>query len=85
MMPKKSSIIAVKADPNDPEDFDMTEADVERALEDRRRRLRGQQKAPTKHVVTIRLDRNVVDHFKAGGKGWQSRVNDALKQVAGLQ
>jgi uncharacterized protein (DUF4415 family) len=28
--------------------------------------------------VTIRLDANVVDAYKATGEGWQSRMNDAL-------
>lgn len=43
-------------------------------------RGRGKQKAPTKQSVTIRLSREVVDAFKATGKGWQSRINEALLQ-----
>lgn len=31
-----------------------------------------------KRQVTLRLDESVLDHFKAGGKGWQTRINDAL-------
>jgi len=38
----------------------------------------------TKKPVTIRLDPDVVDAFKAAGKGWQSRMNDALRKAAGL-
>lgn len=38
----------------------------------------------TKRPVTIRLDPDVVDAFKAAGKGWQSRMNDALRKAAGL-
>jgi uncharacterized protein (DUF4415 family) len=41
-------------------------------------RVRGPQKAQTKRPVSIRLDQAVVDHFKAQGPGWQSRINDAL-------
>lgn len=41
-------------------------------------RVRGPQKAETKVPVSIRLDRAVVDHFKAQGPGWQSRINEAL-------
>jgi len=26
----------------------------------------------------LRLDRAVLDHFRAGGPGWQTRINDAL-------
>ena len=31
-----------------------------------------------KVAVSIRLDQSVVDHFKATGSGWQSRINAAL-------
>ncbi len=39
---------------------------------------RRPQKAPTKTKVTIRLSPRVVEHFKSQGKGWQTRVNEAL-------
>lgn len=45
---------------------------------------RGAQKAPTKVPVSIRLSRDVVDKFKAGGPGWQSRMDAALRKAAGL-
>ena len=31
--------------------------------------------------TTLRLDADVLDSFKAGGPGWQTRINDALRQV----
>lgn len=31
-----------------------------------------------KRQVTLRLDEAVIAHFKRGGKGWQTRINDAL-------
>ncbi len=37
-----------------------------------------------KQRVTIMLDPDVIEHFKAEGKGWQTRVNAALRKVAGL-
>ncbi|WP_066725243.1 BrnA antitoxin family protein [Sphingomonas pituitosa] len=43
-------------------------------------RSRGPQKAPRKVSTTIRLSPDVVDFFKASGDGWQSRINDALRQ-----
>jgi uncharacterized protein (DUF4415 family) len=46
------------------------------------RRVRGKQKAPTKQLVSLRLDQSVVEAFKAEGPGWQSRMNEALKQAA---
>lgn len=48
------------------------------------RATRGKQKAPTKVSTTLRLDRDVVDHFKAGGPGWQSRMNDMLRKALGV-
>ena len=44
-------------------------------------RMRGPQKAPTKVQTTLRLDRDVVEHFRASGRGWQTRLNDALRKV----
>jgi uncharacterized protein (DUF4415 family) len=48
------------------------------------RATRGKQKAATKVSTTLRLDRDVLERFKAGGPGWQSRMNDALKKAAGI-
>jgi len=49
------------------------------------RGMRGPQRAPTKKPTSIRLDADVVAHFKAGGPGWQSRINAALRKAAGLK
>jgi len=43
-------------------------------------RRRGPQKTPTKERITIRLSPSVVERFRATGPGWQSRVDDALRQ-----
>lgn len=43
-------------------------------------RRRGPQKAHTKVSTTIRLSPEVVEHFRAAGSGWQSRVDRALKE-----
>jgi uncharacterized protein (DUF4415 family) len=32
-------------------------------------------------AVTIRYDKAVINAFKAGGPGWQARMNEALKKV----
>ena len=42
------------------------------------------RKAAVKEAVSIRLDPDVLAHFRAGGPGWQSRINQALRKVAGL-
>jgi len=42
---------------------------------------RGRPKADvTKVRVGIRWSPEVIDHFKASGRGWQTRVDAALKQ-----
>ncbi|MEO7128533.1 MAG: BrnA antitoxin family protein [Rhodoferax sp.] len=33
----------------------------------------------SKVQVTLRIDADVVNKFKASGAGWQTRMNDALK------
>lgn len=48
-------------------------------------RTRGPQKAPTKVPVSIRLSPEVIAHFKAGGPGWQGRIDDALRKLAGVE
>jgi uncharacterized protein (DUF4415 family) len=45
---------------------------------------RGPQKNPTKIAVSLRLTREVVERFKAGGRGWQTRIDEALRKAAGL-
>lgn len=42
---------------------------------------RGRPKAAeTKTHVNIRLDADVVQAFKATGRGWQTRINNALRE-----
>lgn len=48
---------------------------------ERARGQRGPQKTPTKERVALRLDRDIVDHFRHGGPGWQTRINDALAEI----
>ena len=51
------------------------------ALTKRKAGQRGSQKAPTKAFISLRIDRDVLEHFKADGPGWQSRINDALRKA----
>ena len=32
--------------------------------------------------VSIRLDKDVVDHFKATGEGWKTRINSILRDAS---
>ena len=51
---------------------------------ERMRGERGRQKTPTKERIGLRLDREVVDHFRKTGPGWQSRINEVLaRHVSG--
>lgn len=43
-------------------------------------RRRGPQKAPTKVSTTIRFDADVLAALKTTGRGWQTRVNDAMRE-----
>jgi len=37
-----------------------------------------------KRSVNIRLDADLLDHLRASGPGWQSRVNETLRKASGL-
>lgn len=41
---------------------------------------RGPQVAPTKQLVSVRYSPEVLAFFKASGVGWQTRMDEALKQ-----
>lgn len=44
---------------------------------------RGRPRSPNKKVpVTLRVDATVLETFKATGRGWQTRMNEALAQWA---
>jgi uncharacterized protein (DUF4415 family) len=47
------------------------------------RRGRPKSADPKQHV-NMRLDPDVLEYFRAGGPGWQSRINAALRKVAKL-
>jgi len=55
---------------------------VRKSLE--RRRGRPKLESP-KRQVTLRLDADVLDHFKAGGSGWQTEINGVLREVVEKQ
>ena len=54
--------------------FDMAFPDLAASI-----RRRGPQKLPRKVSTTVRLSPDVLDHFRASGPGWQSRIDAALK------
>ena len=47
---------------------------------------RGRPKAAmTKTLVSLRIDRDVLEAYRADGPGWQSRINDTLRRAAQRQ
>lgn len=59
----------------------LAEADLMRHGKLVRRGTRGPQKAPTKKLVSLRLSPEVIEHFKASGRGWQTRIDTALREA----
>jgi uncharacterized protein (DUF4415 family) len=47
----------------------------------RTRAERGASSKPSKVEATIRLDRDVVKHFRAGGRDYQARMNKVLRDA----
>jgi uncharacterized protein (DUF4415 family) len=46
----------------------------------RRQGERGPQVSPTKQLVSVRYSPEVLEFFRASGAGWQSRMDEVLKQ-----
>ena len=34
-----------------------------------------------KEMVSLRVDRDILDHFQEAGPGWQDRINEALRKI----
>lgn len=45
-----------------------------------REEIRKRGPTRTKEAISIRLDMDLVEKLRATGPGWQSRVNDALRE-----
>jgi uncharacterized protein (DUF4415 family) len=88
--------MASRTKPLPPEDYDpvapLTEAEIKRLRPAPQvfaelgipvPRPIGRPKADTvKRSVTIRMDQDVVDYFKASGPGWQTRMHEVLAREA---
>ena len=51
-------------------------------LAKRLRRARTQK--PAKQLVSLKLDADVIDRFRSGGRNWQARINEVLRKAVGL-
>lgn len=43
-------------------------------------RTRGANKRPTKEQVTVRYSPDVLTYFRTTGRGWQTRMDEALRE-----
>ena len=79
----------------DPDDYESTDEELAQAkpmaealpelhaalMAEIAKRKAGRPKAAvTKQTIAIRLDPDVLEAFKATGPGWQTRMNEALRE-----
>jgi uncharacterized protein (DUF4415 family) len=64
----------------DEDDRPATEEELNAAVEADLARRRGRPLGSAKTQVALRIDNDVLSAFKATGKGWQTRMNDALRE-----
>lgn len=79
----------IASDPDAPEASDVELAGARPfaeafpALAESIRRGRGRPASASPRVaLTLRIERETIERFKATGKGWQTRMNDALRKAA---
>lgn len=76
----------------DPDTFELTDEHFEKMkpisefpeLQFLVKRGRPPKENP-KQLISIRLDSDIVEHLKASGKGWQTRLNDTIRDSLGLK
>lgn len=62
----------------DPDNLPLTDAELKQF-----KRMRGRPLGSgKKEQVTLRLDTQILERFRATGTGWQTRINDALRDWA---
>ena len=62
----------------DPDNLPLTDAELSQF-----KRMRGRPLGSgTKEQVTLRLDTEILEQFRATGNGWQTRINEALRDWA---
>ena len=71
-------------DPDDAPELDDEWFDKADLMIGRKVIRRGRPPGSAKQLVSLRLDKAVLDAFRADGPGWQSRINAALRKAAGL-
>jgi uncharacterized protein (DUF4415 family) len=80
-----AAALAAAPDPTEPDAVDwdravMTQGGGVDATLAELRRHRGPGKRPRKEQVAVRFSPEVLAYFRAQGPGWQTRMDEALKQ-----
>ena len=65
----------------DDEDMPATKEELQAGLNEARRG-RGRPSGTSKTSVSLRIDTDILDIFRATGKGWQTLVNAELRKSA---
>ena len=65
---------------SDEDDRPASAAELAASIEATRRKRGRPAGSGTKEQVAIRIDHDILGAFRAGGRGWQRRMNDALRE-----
>ncbi|TKT45330.1 BrnA antitoxin family protein [Rhizobiaceae bacterium LC148] len=65
----------------EPKPTDLVQQVMDHQAEKKRKRSPN---GSPKQLLSLRVDPDVVAWFKSTGEGWQSRMNDALREAADL-
>ena len=88
-MKRKAVLEAVRAIPPardfvwdglDEDDRPATAVELAAGIEAARRKRGRPVGSGTKEQVAIRIDHDILEAFRSGGPGWQTRMNDALRE-----
>ncbi len=83
---KKTATKREWVDPNDAPELTDEWFDTADYYEGDKLVRRGRPKSVSpKKAVSLRLDPDVVAHYRKAGPGWQSRINETLRKVAKLK
>ncbi len=83
MSAKRGHVSVSDAPATKPDDWNsafVTHSADELRKEVAARRTRGPNKLPTKEQVAVRYSPEVLAYFRATGAGWQTRMDEALRE-----
>lgn len=75
IMPTETEDTAINAGiAADPDTYELSKTEFKQL-----KRVGRPKSASPKVALTVRYDADIIDAFKAGGDGWQTRMNHALR------